>query len=95
MRPEERPMHAVIVNVTIEDFEKARANLREETVPQVSQAPGFVTGSWLRLAEDRGMAVLVFESEQAASGARERVQAQPAVGVTFDSVEVHEVVEHA
>ncbi len=41
-------MHAVVVKVTIQDFETARKNLREQVVPTVSQAPCFVPGYWTR-----------------------------------------------
>jgi len=41
-------MHAVVVRVNIDDSEAATARLREEVVPRVSQAPGFVAGYWTR-----------------------------------------------
>jgi hypothetical protein len=41
-------MHAVVVNVTINDDERALSELRENIVPNVSQIPGFVTGYWTR-----------------------------------------------
>jgi hypothetical protein len=37
-------MHAVVARVKIGDFEKAREGLRDEVVPRVSQAPGFIAG---------------------------------------------------
>jgi hypothetical protein len=37
-------MHAVVVTVSISDHETAERHLKEEVVPGVSQAPGFVTG---------------------------------------------------
>lgn len=39
-------MHAVVVNVTVNDPEAAELALREQLVPRVSHAPGFVTGYW-------------------------------------------------
>lgn len=39
-------MHAVVVSVTIRDGEQATTNLRNEIVPRVKQAPGFVAGCW-------------------------------------------------
>lgn len=38
-------MHAVVVNVTINDREAAESELRDQLVPWVSQTPGFMTGS--------------------------------------------------
>jgi hypothetical protein len=37
-------MHGVVVRVTIKEPEPAEQALREQVVPRVSQAPGFVTG---------------------------------------------------
>jgi hypothetical protein len=86
-------MHAVVTTVTINDPDAAQATLENEVVPRVSQAPGFVAGYWVRLSEDKGASVVVFDSEDAARTAAERIQA-PAP-VTFDSVEVGEVVANA
>jgi hypothetical protein len=87
-------MHAVVLNVTVKDTDAATAALRDQVVPQVSATPGFVAGYWVRLEGGRGMSVVVFESEEAArSGA---AQARPPGDfLTFDSVEVGEVVANA
>jgi hypothetical protein len=90
-------MHAVIVAVTINDAEKATENLRNEVVPRVKQAPGFVAGYWTRIeggAQGRG--TIIFESEDAARAAAAQIADQPAAEeVTFQSVDVGEVVESA
>ena len=87
-------MHAVVIHVTINDPEAAMPELRDQVVPQVSQAPGFVAGYWVRLAGNKGASIVAFESEEQARSAAE--QAQMGRGtVTFDSVEVGEVVAHA
>ena len=89
-------MHAVVVNVTINDFEGGRKMLEEEVVPRVKQAPGFVAGYWTRSGDNAGMSMLVFESEDAANGAAEFIQSQPGSdAVTLDKVEVREVVASA
>jgi hypothetical protein len=89
-------MHAVVVNVTISDFDQGRQMLEEEVVPQVKQAPGFVAGYWTRAEDDTGMALLVFESAEAAGGAAEFIRSQPqSDAVTIDNVEVREVVASA
>jgi hypothetical protein len=41
-------MHAVVVKVSINDFDRARQFLTEQVVPRASQAPGFVAGYWTR-----------------------------------------------
>ena len=87
-------MHAVVVNVTVQDPEAATSSLRDEVVPQVSGAPGFVAGYWVGLDGGRGTSVVVFESEEAARTAAARAQS-PGEFVTFDSVEVGEVIANA
>ena len=66
-------MHAVVVRVNIDDSEGATARLREEVVPRVSQAPGFVAGYWTR-KDNTGLSMLVFDSEEAARNAEERMR---------------------
>ena len=90
-------MHALVVSVSISgdaDPQAVVTDLRENVVPAVSQAPGFVAGYWVRLeGGDQGRATVVFESEDAARGARDQIQ--PAPGVTLESVDVGEVVANA
>ena len=87
-------MHAVVVNVTISDQEAPETMLREQVVPQVSQAPGFVAGYWTRKGND-GLSMSVWESEDAANNASAMVRSAVPEGVTVDSVEVREVVASA
>ena len=87
-------MHAVVVTVTISDHEVAEGHLRENVVPGVSQAPGFVAGYWTR-KDDSGVGMVIFESEDAAQAMSERVPSMVPDVVTLDSVEVREVVAHA
>ena len=89
-------MHAVLVKVSISDFEGSVKELRETVVPRISQMPGFVAGYWTRAADgSNGRSLLVFESEEAARTAAERVGASVPEGVTFESAEVREVVASA
>jgi hypothetical protein len=87
-------MHAVVVTVTISDHETAEGHLREQVVPGVSQAPGFVAGYWTRQG-DSGLGMVVFESEDAAKAMSERVPTMVPDVVTLESVDVREVVAHA
>lgn len=87
-------MHAVVVRVTVGDPEAAVKELREQTVPRVSQAPGFTAGYWTR-KDNTGLAMIIFDSEEAATGAMERLRAEPPAEITIDDVELREVVEHA
>jgi len=89
-------MHAIAVSVSISEgaAEDATRYLREEVVPRVSQAPGFVAGYWVRLeGGDQGRSLIVFDSEDDARNVKDNLQ--PAPGVTFDTVDVGEVVANA
>jgi heme-degrading monooxygenase HmoA len=79
------------------DVEKGRTFLREQVIPRVSQAPGFVSAHWVRVSEDTGTSMLVFESEEAAQAMAEQVRTNPPPtdAVTMNTIEVGEVVEHA
>ena len=87
-------MHAVVTSVTINDQEAAESHLREQVVPGVSQAPGFVAGYWTR-KDDTGLAMVVFESEEAANGMSERVPSMLPDAVALENIEVREVVVNA
>ena len=92
-------MHAVVVRVNIGDPGTAEQGLRDEVVPRVSKAPGFVAGYWTRSDDGtNGVSMLVFDSEEAARGAAERLQGPEAMRpetVTLESVEVREVLANA
>jgi hypothetical protein len=91
-------VHAVVINVTINDFERARQALTEQIVPSVAQAPGFVAGYWTRSEDNRGLGMAVFESEDAARTVAQRIQSQGVPdpqAATLEGVEVREVVAHA
>jgi len=86
-------MHAVVTHVTINDVDAANEALTSQVVPGVKQSPGFVAGYWVRVAENKGVSVVAFESEDAARQAAD--QLPPGEFVNFDSVEVGEVVASA
>jgi hypothetical protein len=87
-------MHAVIIDVTFKDVSAAQAEL-SQLVPQVSAAPGFVAGYWIALSPNKGMSIVIFESEAVAQALAEMAQGAPAMAVTMDSLEVGEVMAHA
>jgi len=89
-------MHAVLVKVSISDIEGSLKELRDTVVPRISQLPGFVAGHWTR-SEDgsNGRAMIIFESEEAARTAAERIGPGVPQGVTFESAEVREVIATA
>ena len=87
-------MHAVVVRVRVSDREAAERELREQVVPRVSQAPGFVSGCWTR-KDDTGLSMILFESEDAAARASEMIPTSVPEHVTLEGVEVREVVAQA
>jgi hypothetical protein len=91
-------MHAVVVRVNVQEGPQATKVLREDIVPRVAQAPGFVAGYWVRLeGGDEGCSTVVFESEDAARTAAQQIEAtvDSNPGVTLNSVTVGEVVANA
>jgi hypothetical protein len=89
-------VHAVVVTVTIHDFERGRQMLQDRIVPTVKGAPGFIAGYWTRSEDDRGMSLIAVESEDAARNLAQMIQsAPPDEGVTLETVEVREVVASA
>jgi hypothetical protein len=87
-------MHAVVIPVTFNDRSAAEDELGE-LVPQISGAPGFVAGYWIALSQDKGTALVVLDSENAAQAIATRAKAAPAGAVTIGSIEVGEVLAHA
>jgi hypothetical protein len=91
-------MHAVVVRVSIDDFDRGRKFLTEQVVPRVSQAPGFVAGYWTRSEDGTGgLSMMVFESEDPARAVVQMMESQPPQddGVSIEDIEVREVVANA
>lgn len=93
-------MNAVAVRVTFNDVEAATELLNSQIVPMVKQVPGFVAGYWTQDADKtNGSSLMVFESEEAAQGVKERLESGegPAGNdaVNLESVEVRVVVANA
>jgi hypothetical protein len=91
-------MHAVVVRVSIGDPEIAQKGLRDQVVPAVSSAPGFVAGYWTRSDDgSNGLSMLVFESEDAAQATADRFRGGTIIPetVTVSRIEVREVVANA
>lgn len=89
-----RPMHAVVVTVSIDDPEMARealATLRWNLVPR---PPGIVSAYWLAPIDDIAMSVIVFETREHAEEAV-AYPLPPLPGVTPLTVEIREVYASA
>ena len=91
-------MHAVVVRVRVSDVERAQQALESEVVPRASSAPGFKAGYWTRAGDGtdaNGLSMLVFDSEENARMAAERIPAMVPEDVTLEDVQVREVVASA
>lgn len=91
-------MHTVVVSVTIDDFEESGYDLRERLVSAIKRWPGFAAGYWVAFdGHKMGRSVIVFESEDTARQAVITIEegAVTDPGVTFESIEVGEVVAQA
>lgn len=94
-------MNATVVTMKIDASrsEDVDRHLREDVVPFAKRQPGFVSGQWLRLADgDRGIGVMVFESEEQANAAARGPGSQPWVEGrpwNIESVAVFELVVQA
>jgi hypothetical protein len=88
-------MHAVVVRSTVHDVEEGRKFLKEQAIPGISQAPGFVGAQWVRLEGGTGTGMLTFESQEQAQAAVEQLRTNPPPesAVTINTIEVGEVVE--
>jgi hypothetical protein len=88
-------MHAVVTTATVHDPDRGRKFLQEQVIPQLRQAPGFVSAQWVLRPGNKGAGMLTFESEEAAQAVAEQVRSNPPPDdvVTIDTVEVGEVVE--
>jgi hypothetical protein len=87
-------MYAVVVRVKINNAERGEERLRNDVVPRVSQAPGFKAGYWTR-RDDSGLSMMIFESEEHARAAADRVPENLPEDVDLQDVEVREVVVSA
>jgi hypothetical protein len=94
-------MHALVVRVTIHNADRTREVLNNQVVPQVAGAPGFKTGYWTWSSgggELNGLSMIIFDSEEDARAAGDRVRAiadDARDDVTLDGVEVREVIASA
>ena len=70
--------------------------LESEVLPQLKRFPGVVGGYWLATKDSESLAVVLFDSEDAARQMAEvgLRQAPPPPGATLGDIEVREVIAH-
>jgi hypothetical protein len=74
-----------------------RAGL-DQLVPQISGLPGFVAGYWVARPANQGLALIMFDSNEAAESFADFLKTAPdARGAMIhrDSIEVAEILAHA
>jgi hypothetical protein len=85
-----------MLDETFGGAEEARAFLESNIVPRVKETPGAVSGYWTHSSDgEHGSGMVLFETEEAARAGAEAMPNMPRPDfVTFDNVEVREVVAH-
>jgi hypothetical protein len=87
-------VHAVIIPATFNDRSAAEKELAG-LVAQISSMPGFVTGYWVATAQDRGTALVVFDTEESAGALVTLAQGGHSAAVTAGNIEIGKVLAHA
>jgi hypothetical protein len=88
-------MHAVIGIVSIQAGreEEAAEDLKTNALPAIKQAPGVIAGYFVAPQDGKGMGFTLYETEDNARAAVEMARNAPLPeGVSFDSIDVREVV---
>ena len=88
-------MFAVVVRESGEPeaLNASGQHLETNVIPRVRQGPGFVTALWMTDRSGHTLNVLVFESEDAARAALERVRSAPRPNsLHLDSADIHQVL---
>ena len=93
-------MYGIVVELEIDEQQADRAIdfLHQVAVPMIKQGAGFKSGTWMRSRDGlRTRSVIIYEDEQSADAAAERVRQGPPPGAPtrFISAEVFEVMAQA
>ena len=86
-------MHAAVVTLSIDSAKApaAAAAFTSEILPSIRSAPGFVAGYWLDPADGRGLAFVLFDTEDNARQATPPAANWAAPGVTIHATEIRRV----
>jgi hypothetical protein len=87
-------MWAVVGQVSIQPGreDESQEYLKANVLPRVKQAPGVVAGYWVAPQDGHGLGITLYESEEAARGGAEMARGSAPDYVTFDSIDVREVI---
>lgn len=84
-------MWAVVIDVDISDVGEAIQGVKEQVIPMIREAPGLVSGYWIKLDDTHGTSVVIFDTESQAQAALPPEDA-PSPGVKLTSIKVGEVI---
>jgi hypothetical protein len=87
-------MHAVVGQVSIESGREDESIefLKANVLPMVKQSPGLISGFWMAPQGGQGVAVVLYETEEAARSAAEMAMKAPRPEYVTPRFEVREVV---
>jgi hypothetical protein len=87
-------MYAVIAEATIQagHEDEAAEFVKANIVPRVKESPGLVGGYWTAPQGGRGIAISLYETEEAAQGAAEMARNFSRPDYTTAQFEVREVI---
>ena len=88
-------MHAIVFRITIHDQKESDRLLREDFVPGMTQAAGFLAGYWVTSGENKGTSMIIFESEEDVQRVLQSADPPQTEAFTLESLETGEVVAHA
>ncbi len=90
-------MHAALIRASVPGgvTDERLKDLREQIIPTVSSAPGFVAGYWTAVVDDKGFAFVVFNDESSAKAAAPTPGTEMGQGVTIEHVEFREILGNA
>lgn len=90
-------MYAALVSVSIEEaaHAAAEASLKDQVVPMVKAAPGFIAGYWLEPEDGKASSMVLFETEEQARATAPPAGSSPIEGVTVTTVEFRPVAASA
>jgi|tagenome__1003787_1003787.scaffolds.fasta_scaffold18762343_1 hypothetical protein len=85
-------MHVVYAKVAIRAgrTDESISSLKENIIPRVKAAPGYVKGTWYG-NDQTGHALMMFETEEQAEDMAKMVTAEPDDPIVIEEVEVFEV----
>jgi hypothetical protein len=85
-------MHAAVVSLTIDPAQApAAAAALTDMLPAITGLEGFSGGYWLEPAGGRGLAMVMFETEEQARGMIEATGGWTAPGVVIEQVDIRRV----